>query len=37
VQEQEATIPELPKGWREFYLPTPADTAVRMWRQWVDR
>eukprot|EP00983_Pelagomonas_calceolata_P053617 1143362-Pelagomonas_calceolata.AAC.6 len=36
-QEQEVTVPELPKGWREFHMPTRADVGVRMWREWLER
>jgi len=30
-------LPELPKGWGEFFMPTKADLCVQMWRQWVQR
>mmetsp|Transcript_27499 Transcript_27499/g.70868 ORF Transcript_27499/g.70868 Transcript_27499/m.70868 type:complete len:589 (-) Transcript_27499:1498-3264(-) len=37
LKEQEVTVPELPKGWREFHMPTRADVGVRMWREWLER
>jgi phenylpropionate dioxygenase-like ring-hydroxylating dioxygenase large terminal subunit len=34
LQTQERLLPKLEKGWRQFYLPTQADTMVGMWRNW---
>lgn len=37
LKEQEELLPRVPRGWREFYMPTKADTMVSLWRQWLDR
>ncbi|KAF5832082.1 hypothetical protein DUNSADRAFT_12172 [Dunaliella salina] len=37
LKEQEVTVPDLPKNWREFHMPTKADVGVRMWREWLER
>ncbi|KAF5840368.1 hypothetical protein DUNSADRAFT_17067 [Dunaliella salina] len=37
LKDQEATLPDVPKGWREFHLPTRADVGVRLWREWLER
>ncbi|KAK9814183.1 hypothetical protein WJX72_001890 [[Myrmecia] bisecta] len=37
LKAQEDLLPRLEKGWKEYFLPTKADTMVTMWRRWLER